>query len=419
VHTAFLMVAALGSIFFATRRQVDYFVVAFFGCLIYFLPGFFGFVAVSLFEQSTIVPETYAIMTLVMTSTMFFAYLSDLALPRNGVAPPRDGLRTSTDSSRDILFVNAIAAMAAIGLIMTAHEAGADLLKANKHQLMTELSRWHILFYVSTLIGFPAAFMTNRRVLAVIFMGALCFWLYVGFRDALAIAVISALILYLSRHGTSLLRAVSFKTLMITVFAAVVLFVYKEIYILVKLGAWDIVEQHLGDSKFYLIAVVDAEPFGTQALLNAVVANNFHTGLHSITSAISSGLWLFGDNTGDTTGGFNGLIESTFFPVGAGGGLAGNIWAQMWSVGGWLGLVLFIAIYNFVIMIGNLSLRAKSPAVRAGLAPVFVYWAFYIQRNELDYALNLEKRVLLVFAIGILVAGLLSNKAVESSSAKG
>jgi hypothetical protein len=74
----------------------------------------------------------------------------------------------------------------------------------------------------------------------------------------------------------------------------------------------------------------------------------------------------------------------------------------MWSAGGWPLLLVFIVVFNIVLLAGNAALRMRSSFLRPALVPIFVYWAFYIHRNDLNYIVNLEKRVLLV-ALGTAV----------------
>ena len=78
--------------------------------------------------------------------------------------------------------------------------------------------------------------------------------------------------------------------------------------------------------------------------------------------------------------------------------MASNIWAEMISIGGWTLLLGFLIVFIAVIALGQRFLRLPNLGTRAAVALAMSYWVFYIHRNELSYQLNLEKRVLMVWA---------------------
>jgi hypothetical protein len=173
----------------------------------------------------------------------------------------------------------------------------------------------------------------------------------------------------------------------------------------VKAGLWGVVWEYFGDENAFLFMLTRSEPFLVQQTLNEVVANNFKTGAEHITSGLYQFL-LLAPELGAENVTFNEIFQPALFPE-VGYGLAANIWAQMWSAGGWPLLVVFTLIFNLIIAIGNSTLMARSLVVRAGFAPIFCYWAFYIHRNELTYQLALEKRHLLLLGVAIVIAAIL------------
>jgi len=76
----------------------------------------------------------------------------------------------------------------------------------------------------------------------------------------------------------------------------------------------------------------------------------------------------------------------------------------MWSAGGWLFLGLFIIVFITSIYLANKTLDSNRVIVRAGLASVFVYWVFYIHRNDLSYQVNIDKRLLIVLFVCLVMS---------------
>jgi hypothetical protein len=190
---------------------------------------------------------------------------------------------------------------------------------------------------------------------------------------------------------------------------ALFFFLYKAIAFSVKIGDWDLVAKALGDLQTYELTITRSEPFVIQQVLNDVVKTNFQVPPENVLSAFGQ-LILFAPDLGLSSPSFNDLFQPTLFPS-VEYGMAANIWAQMWSAGGWGLLILFLIIFNSVLAVGNATLRSPSTIIRAGFAPVFLYWGFYIHRNDISYAINIEKRLIFILFTCIALAFLLRHLA--------
>lgn len=404
----FLMFAACGGLFFLIkRRQFDYFSLAFFSALIYFLPGFFGATSYHVgdgWSDMSIDPEVYWIMIFVILSIWFSAWVSSYApkLLEFNIALPSESLVSK------LLMFSASAGF--IGLLVT---SGSEVLQAEKEIVMQSLGRWHILFYTAATIGLPVAYLMRQYLLAGLFLASLSFDLFLGFRSALSIGIISVLVVMLYAQGRQRLIAANWKIILAALMFGLLMFGYKEIAFAVKAGMWDLVWSNLNDANTYLFMFTHSEPFVVQQILNEVVASRFETNADHIFSSLYQ-LMLFAPELGAETITFNSLFQPSLFPD-VEYGLAANIWAQMWSAGGWTLLIVFTLVFNMVLALGNATLRARSIVLRAGLAPVFVYWAFYIHRNELGYALNLEKRILLLLFFVIVIVSIIKKATSQGS----
>lgn len=388
MQVLFTAVACFGGLYFLLKnRQFDYFGLAYSSALVYFLPGFFGSTSYHIggvWSDTLIHPEAYWVMIFVLLSIWVSAWVMSYA-PK--VLAVRSAVPTESGVSILLLLSTVVGF---IGLLAT---SGSGVLQP-KEMIMESLGRWHILLYTAATVGLSIAFRKRQYLLAGAFLAFLGFDLFLGFRSAFAIGIISIAVIFLHDEGKQRLIFSNWKMVLALLTFGAFMFGYKMIAFAVKAGLWDSVWSQLQDSNTYLFMFTHSEPFAVQQTLNEVITNRFHTAADHIYSSFYQ-LSLFAPELGAENITFNSLFQPALFP-GVEYGLAANIWAQMWSAGGWPLVMLFALIFNIVLAIGNATLHARSIVLKAGLAPVFCYWAFYIHRNELGYALNLEKRHLLL-----------------------
>jgi hypothetical protein len=393
----FVIFAVSGAAYFLfKRRGFDYYTVAFFSAIIYFLPGFFGYTTFhtgGIWRETPLHSEAYLIMTAVIASILLSAVIaSRVKNPVNlNIAIPAPAFIVHT-----LLFLSLF------GAIALTISAGSSIHDADKDVVMENLGRWHILFYSSATIGLPLSFTNKQYRLSFIFLALLVFDLYLGFRSSIAMASISVLALHLATQSRSRLALKEFKILFLIGAIGAFFFLYKSIAFATKSGMWDVVFETLSNSQTYGLMITRSEPFIIQQILNQVIIADFQTSIVNVFGVFSQ-IILFGPDLGLDSPSFNSLFQPTLFPS-VEYGMASNIWAQMWSAGGWTLLLVFIIIFNVVLSVGNATLKSSSSVVRAGLAPIFLYWAFYIHRNDLSYAVNIEKRMLLILGFCILLA---------------
>lgn len=395
------------SYFLLASRKFDYFSLAHFSAIIYFLPGFFGnalYYSNGIWTETVMQIEAYWIMIFVMLSIWLSAIIAEFSpqlIRLKFVIPAEDSVVSI------LMFVTLASFIAQLAV------AGRVVLMPEKEVVMESLGRWHILFYSAATLGLPIAFLKRRYALAWIFLAFLGFDLFLGFRSALAISVIATLVLMLYSGGRQRLLFASWKVILIFSIFGAFMFGYKMVAYAVKAGLWDAVWGYFGEENAFLFILTRSEPFLVQQTLNEVVAHNFKTGFDHIATALYQFL-LLAPELGAENITFNEKFQPVLFPE-VSYGLAANIWAQMWSAGGWPLLVMFTLIFNLVLAIGNSTLNARSLLVRAGFAPIFCYWAFYIHRNELTYALALEKRHLLLLGAAIVIAAVAKSASKRTS----
>lgn len=396
----FVAVAACGLAYFVlVKRTFDLFALAFVSALVYFLPGFFGYALYPgsfLSEPVLLAPGTYRVMIAVLAAIWLGAFLFDR------IERPDLSRVALADAA---LATSVILALAALGFLMALLTTGRYLLSPDKATMMPELNRWHLVWVVGAALTMVCAYAERRRLL--FWGGALLIAVdvFIGFRSNFAMAMLGVMVLWLGAAGAQRLLRHSLPQLLIGLGLGAVVFIYKFLYVAVKLGNVTGIVERVTDSEFYLSAITYSEPFSTQAILDAVVRSDLQVGMSHFASLLYR-LVFFAPALGAESVAFNDLFQPVLFPQ-AKFGMASNIWAEMLSSGGWPLLSGFLVLFVVVLGLGSWLLGAGDPHLRGYVALAGSYWAFYVHRNDLVYQIDLERRVLAIFLAGLIGSGLL------------
>jgi hypothetical protein len=395
----FLIVAGVGAGYMLTaQRRCDVFALAFAGACVYFLPGFFGSVPGG-FRDELPVPieaETYAIMTTVLGAILFGAWSWDVGGSQKLKEEPIriDGLSSST-----ALMLSVASLFFALWI------GGPRLLSAYKEDVLDGASRFFMLTGVGAALSAALAFAQRRWTVLFLATGVLLFTVYVGHRSYFVMAIIAIFLLHLQRQGPQRLYIRNFTAIIAAAGLVMSVFVYKCLYVLVKLGDYSEVFSRLTDSDFYLDAVISSEPFTTQLVLNEVVHTGFETDMDYIFYSVVGQFTLFSGEAGLVFRSFNGYFQPVLFPD-VEWGMANNIWAQMIAAGGWPLFLAFLGGFVWTLRLAARRMATARATSRCGVALATAYWGFYIHRNDLGYELSELKRVLLVWVVVAIVSSL-------------
>lgn len=405
---AFFSIFSLGAVYFLFLRRIfDYFFLAYFCAALYFLPGFFGITRYRDGEnwvESSIEGEVYWIYFTVLLSFCFSSFFYDCLWRFKRYS-------NVYDRSFFLLVMKLVAALAASSLALMLISTGGAIWDAEKSAVMESVGRWHILFYTSSMVGFSVAIYLKDKLFSSVFVLFLIFNMYIGFRSPLAVAVLSGIMVWAFRQPKiNIWRII--KLAPIVFIFGFFMFFYKTIAHAVKSGSWELVANRSLDLNTYYSMLVDSEPFITQSILNKVVSTGYKTPPDHLYSAVYE-LLLFAPSLGVDIVSFNDYFQIPLFGD-LDYGMASNIWAQMWSVGGWAFVILMVAFFNGIIIIANRLSSLYNGSLAAVFAPAFCYWIFYAHRNDLGYMINLEKRVFLVASTCIFIAWVLRTIARRS-----
>jgi hypothetical protein len=405
MNILFLLLSNLGLAYFLLiKRRFDWFAVAFFSAMIYFLPGFLGYTSyLSQVEwvETPINARAYVVMILVEAAIIIGAIMNDL-FPEKARVSYLDSSKQSNIPTLPIILMLAIG-----GCTLLVLTAGTTLWGEEKQILMADLNRAHILFYTATIIGMTISFERRRWKYFSAFCIFAVFDLFIGFRLPLAISGISILTLWLSKKGRIRLLTDSWKPLLAVGLLGIFLFFYKEIGFAIRMGDWDLFRSILSEPNTYLAMFITSEPFVIQSILNEVTMLDFSVGWRHLLGIFSQFI-LFSPELGWEEHSFNDLFQMALFPE-VTYGMANNIWAEMWSIGGWLFLLVFIFLFVAFLKIFSFLLTFCDPSLRSFFAVMASYWAFYIHRNDIGYEIALQKRVVILMVLVFLFAILMRN----------
>jgi hypothetical protein len=199
--------------------------------------------------------------------------------------------------------------------------------------------------------------------------------------------------------GINNLKKYSFQLIFFSL-TAYSFFLYKKIYQYVKYGRWETLMVLFSQSDIYIQAITDSEPFYTQTILNEVISRDFHVGLTYFFKNIASQLFLISSLL--ETRDFNQTFQPVLFSYWK-AGLAANIWAEVWSAGGWLFLFIFTTILMVFLGFCSYWSRTSNPILKGGLALLCSYWTFYVNRNDIFNQLSYTKQIVLLWIFVVLL----------------
>ncbi|MDP9916410.1 hypothetical protein J2W24_002055 [Variovorax boronicumulans] len=407
IYVFYLEAIAFSVYFVKLRKKIDYFTVAHFSALIYFIPGFFGYTSYESrgsWSDTPMHSEVYAIMMMVLLSIFLFSFFySERKRKSENLQKIKNGRA---------LEVKLFFLIAVVGVALFLLEVGMGFANPEKDEVLEDLGRGHIIFYSAAMLGLPLAVAMRMKVMGGILFSLLLFNVYIGFRSNFAVSMIAVGVWYCGVHRDLVVRNIGKVSFLLLSFG-LFMFLYKTIAYAVKAGMWELVSDRLFDSETYFYMIANSEPFITQSILNEVVGRGFQTSWDHIYSSVYQ-LLFFSSSLGASAISFNDRFQFELFGN-VGYGMGSNIWAQMWSAGGWPLLLLMICLFNLILIFGNKTLKSRDAMFSAGLAPIFSYWAFYIHRNDLSYMLGLSKRLLVVWILCAILSRIMRRRPLIAS----
>jgi hypothetical protein len=437
----FLVSAILTAGYFVlTRRRFDFLTIAYIGAIFYFSPLFFGWVIQSdpgLTE--TIQPAVYLIATIYIIALAGAGILSNK--PQR-VAPASAG--PGRPLSRWYLI------LALAGLAGSVISTRGAIVNIDKLVVLSQVGYSYVLFEVAASLACISAVIERRRWELAVGIFLLFIDLLIGFRVYVTLVALCVALVLLTRDGPLylykkaptygsaavilLVAMMSASTIRPTVFDQ---FAKVQIRSAVPAGEAEKIERRETDKSSQSrsspgqapVAIPtrvpmppltisnwksigsrlinqSGEPFVVEATLVAIV----QTGLSCSPSNIFKSIFLLvppGMARFAPTNPFPPTFYDEYQPIlypNINYGTGGNIWAEMLCRFGYVGVVVFGALLILVLIGLNRLLLKSSPTLASPFTLGGVIVAFYINRNDLHFTLQMLKWVALIFFAAYLLS---------------
>ena len=296
----------------------------------------------------------------------------------------------------------ALTVLQCAGMINTFFISGDALWSTHKQEMFGSMTLWWLFWKTGIVAAFTFTYSNRMHRLTAINTISLLFLWYLGTRSPLTLSMFSVIVISISRRGPKpiignwKLGAASF------CFAFIVL-IYKQVYIFVKAGQWDNVAETLSSESVVSETLLTSEAMSQTHLLNVVISEEYRLpfGLHFWDNMVQS-IYAGGAKSVDPSFGQN--IANDLFPN-LNYGLASNIWAEMFSTGGWPLFLAFLVIYVGVLGWTSSKVRSRAELPVNLICAWMPYWAFYIHRSDTYRLLSHFKQyaALLVICVPFVV----------------
>lgn len=366
---------------------------------IYFAPIFYGEGGVDTFGGRYVVryqAETFwvAVLALASITLIFIAFPPRALTFRMGYSPNMEA---------SVIF--------AFWVLLAAYTVTTSaMFSADKALVLEATNRAHTAFFNLNSIAFLFCLLIGwkrHRFLFLASLAGLAFAIFVGHRSYLALALVGAA--YVFFRNTSVLK-VKLIYGICGGLAVVGLVLYKSIYVWIKRGDFQKVNELLQWDNLFESVLVGIEPVTTSRILDYVIFHDFSLACSNL--AIVPLLWIpFLDGFLETARcSFNSQMQPTLMG-GYHGGVAANIWAEFYSVFGIFGIpILVVVLLGLARIVEYIIQRIRSPVLVSAFILAIVQLTFYVQRNELATTITLAKRAVIVALIIWAIASLLQQR---------
>ena len=402
MHSALLIMAALSGVgliyFILVRRTFDFVSAGFIGQLIYFSPGFYGYLGnpyyPGVLPSVPIANATYGVWNLCLAATILTGLI---------YRPEREsGAPLVTPLAFDLALVAAI-----IFSGILSFSTGTGVLSTDKHEVLDNVNRFFLLFASCSQVGVVAFAIQRKWHFLGIAGVAMLFLLYAGFRGEFAISIIAIATYIAHRHRVFIFLKLRYLIPALLSFA--LLLAYKPFLTAYRIGNWQVLNQLQMSDNLVDTLTLQFEPFLTQAVLNEVLVRNFEVATSSLYFALVALVPFLAPTLGLRPEDVAFNFQDYLFPN-LPYGVTASPQTQMIASAGYVGLFFYIFVFNVLLVLCSRKLNARSPYWRLFFLTVGAFLAFYIQRNDLANSFTIINRIglaILVCWIGnwFIIAG--------------
>lgn len=268
--------------------------------------------------------------------------------------------------------------------------------EAQRNDLLTILWKWSV---PSILI--PAIIIQNKKLLSIAIIALLIIFLR-GDRTMVAVCLFGALIAY-RENGGRVLSLISPRRITSILSATILLVFGKPIYLYVKSLGSDGARFDLNWSAL-MNSMLSFEPLSTIYHIDFVSTMNIKISFYQFIASVFSNFTVFPSLFNLDTNLYNRIVTDVAGP-GLTYGVAGSFLAHGYSVGGYLGVGVFVALFTTVTIWLDRKISKSTGPLKTALIIIGSTMAIYIHRNGMDNFFSFVRQIALVtFAIGAAVS---------------
>jgi hypothetical protein len=364
------------------------------GACFYFSPGLTGLVLFSKNEKiyyESIEPSCYPIFFLVVIAIFFGGVVAEKT--RKHVLP----LRVIRSLSICKLFSYWALLFSVFGAYKSLQPDFFSFYFLSKQEMIEKFNFYYFLWTTGAFLGGISAYLERLWGVFAVFVLLLFFDFSLGFRFN-SVLFFLAIFLMMAKKKGSIRFFFEIRWLTVLGFFSFFVLAYKKVYASFKTIS---LETLLGqiDLDFFISSFLNSEPGNTQLILSEILKVRFKLPLDHFVFSLFS-IIPFSRQLGFSESSFNTIFQSELFPSQI-YGMAGNIWAEFWALGGWVGLGFFVFFYTCILIVLNffLSLEKMNKFFSCLVIYLSVYWSFYIHRCDLAYFLKVQKLAFFLWVI--------------------
>lgn len=380
------------------KRNIDFYTIAVLGFMIYTLPAFWG---TTWTTQGLYFSEIHFETYLLVDMISLILFISMINFDR----------KTNTISFREIQWNHypkylfyLLLIFSYISIILAIYKVGlSSLLAETKNP--THIEKMNPFFSLSiwtSLICFSFGAASKNKFIGLLPLPIMIFTLFLGIRSFFVIGIISYVITLLSHYGkTALFR--KWKYGLTLGFIMIIATIYREVYFIIKRGDFEYVFTLLTSKDFYQskVFVLPHEIYIVFSTLNISLSQKLNLGLEFILYQILDFIPFMGVVFELPELKYSKVIMEEFYSESQ-FGMGSNIWAEMYSSGGFILVLVFALIWVGIIKILN-YMYLKRMRLSVFFIPFGIYFIFYINRLSFSLAIGDLKYVVFIYILSLLI----------------
>lgn len=322
-----------------------------------------------------------------------------IAIPRKTDLRQRSRSQLADDHSALIL---ALLLLSILGLLVVIATDGPWFFLNSRSEQTESLVK--LLWRWVNSIGLIVATLNRSWRTGIVFLVGLGLYFVAGDRTIPAITIMGICVI-LGRNQAAL-RAIFRPAMLATAALSVAIIIFgKAIYLSIKAGSAEILYEALSPSGLER-ALKSFEPFATHNILDLVVQYDFSLPLSLLLEGIVGQLMVMPSAFGFESNAFNREFTSAFASM-LSYGVAGNFWAQAYSIGGYGMVVIYSVLFATILRVCDRGFRHSTGVTRILFIMVGALFAVYAHRNSLDNILSFVRQIILVVGIAFMLARLM------------